>query len=184
MKYQNIILYILLGLSFLSCSSLKQAKMHEDRVLLDETNSQLIEGKYNINSLNNKASFNLMGLFFTGGYRMFRNLDYRHDSTSYIQFKFLDKKTLSLEYMTEDSEIKSTKIKGKWKNSYFEVKRSHVLLPFIFMNLYRNRKLRIGLLENGNLTVDFNQISLGTAMLIFPFYDNDKSFDVQFKRIE
>lgn len=178
------VLLLIVSLSLLeSCSSLRKSVNNENRIVLNDTNFKLIEGKYRINSVDNKGSFGLTGFIFSGGYKLFKSYSISKDSLAYVRFEILDKKTLIMHYTTNDSTIKSTKIKGKLKDGYFVLKQSHVFLPFIFTNMYRNRQFRIGLLNNGNLITDHNQISLGTVLIIIPFYDNDKSFDVEFKRI-
>ena len=177
-----LILLITNLLLFTSCSSLRECLNNEQRVMLNESNFGLIEGKYSIHSVDNKGSFGLPGLIFAGGYKMFNSYVNKPDSLVYVEFKVQNKKNLVMYYFATDSVIKTTKIKGKLKDGYFILNQSHVFLPFIFTNLYRNRQFRIGLLDNGNLITDHNQISLGTTFVIIPFYDNDKSFDIEFER--
>lgn len=179
-----IVLLLIASLSLhTSCSSLRKSINNENRVMLNDSNFKLIEGKYRITSVDNKGSFDLTGFIFSGGYKLFKSYSIVQDSLAYVQFEVLDKKTLKMHYSTNDSNTKTTEIKGKLKDGYFVLKQSHVFLPFIFTNMYRNRQFRIGLLDNGNLITDHNQISLGTVYVIIPFYDNDKSFDVEFERL-
>ncbi len=81
--------------------------------------------------------------------------------TGQTQANILNSTLATLLDLAENSGIiKTKKIKGKLKNGYFELKRNHLLIPIIFTNLYRNRKFRLGLLNNGNLITDYNEISL------------------------
>ncbi len=179
------ITFLVVNIFFLvSCSSLRTCNDNKDRVVLNASNFRLIEGKYRVNAINNKGSFDLLGCIFAGGYKFFKYTDNCQDSSCYVQFEVLDKNTLRLSYLTTSQKIKSTKIKGKLKNGYFVMKQSHLFLSIIFTNLYRNRQFRMGLLNNGDLITDHNQISLGTAMVIIPFYDNEKNCNVEYKRIE
>ena len=180
-----IVLLLIVSLSLLaSCSSLRKSVNNENRIVLNETNFKLIEGKYNPNSVDGKGSSGLISSIFSGGYKMLRFLNYVPEScNNYVEIKVLNSKTLSLSYTTNKNSIKTTKLKGKLKNGYFVLKQSHVFLPFIITNIYQNRQFRIGLLNNGNLITDFNEITLGTAYVVIPVHDNDKSFDVEFERI-
>ena len=188
MKKKNIVILLFLGLYFLSsCSSLKNNNYNPNRVMLNNSNFKLIEGKYKINSIDNKGSFGL------DSYLLGNNLSYllkryefdsRSDSSHYVKFKFVDEKTLNVSYTENSGILKTKKIKGKLKDGYFELKRSSLLIPAILANLYRNRKFRIGLLDNGNLTTDYNEISFGTAIVIIPFWWNETDLDVEFERIQ
>jgi len=188
MKYKCEIIILFLGLFFLSsCSSLKNCIDNPDRIVLDNSNYKLIEGKYSIKSIDDKGSFGL------DSYILGNNLSYlfkrydkdnRSESSHYVEFEFVDEKTLNVTYIENSGTLKTKKIKGKLKNGYFEFKRNHLIIPIILANLFRNRQFRIGLLNNGNLITDFNEISFGTFIVIIPFFENSKDFDVEFERIE
>lgn len=74
-------------------------------------------------------------------------------------------------------------MKGKIKNGYFEMKRRVFFIPTIYLNVFRTTKFRIGILENDNLTTDYNQIAWGTGFVIIPFFDKEKEPDFEYKKI-
>lgn len=184
MKYKNIIIILSLILFiFSSCSSLRKSIDNADRVILDHSNFKLIEGKYSVKAIDKKGSFDLDLYIFGNNYKYIFNDTNNSDSSHYIGLEVINEKTLNISYMEKNS-IKTREVKGKLKNGYFVLKRSHLFIPIIFTNFYRNRQFRIGLLNNGNLITDYNGISFGTVMIVFPFYDNLKDFDIEFRRIQ
>ena len=184
MNYRVIILYLLTVVSITSCSSLRKSVNNKDRVVLNHSNFKLINGKYSVKAIDNKGSFDLTSCFFNNNYKYIFS-DYScSDSLCSVQLEVLDEKTLNISYVTEKSTIKKRKVNGKLKDGYFLLKQSHLFLPLIFTNLYRNRQFRIGLLNNGNLITDHNMISLGSVLVIVPFYLNEKNFDVEFERMD
>ena len=188
MKCKNIIFILSLNLSILSsCSTLKGSIDNENRVMLNNSNFKLIEGKYSIRASETSFS-NLDWYLFSNDYwYLFKNT-YYPDSSHYVKLEVVNKKTLNVSYVPksciENPKIETRKIRGRLKNGYFVLDRNLLVVPFIFTNLYRNRQLRMGLLNSGNLITDYNEISFGTVMIVFPFWVNDKDFDVEFRRIQ
>lgn len=182
MKYTKNLIILLLCLYFLSsCSSLKNSIDNPNRVILNNSNFKLIEGRYSIHSIDNKGRNLEWYILGSSLSYLFRSND--SDSSRCVIFEFANEKTLNISYTNNSGKLKLKTVNGKLKNGYFVFKRTNSLIPMIFTNLYRNSKFRIGLLTNGNLITDCNQISIGTAMIIFPFYMNDKYFDIEFERI-
>ena len=189
MKYNNIIIILFFSFLFIfsfSCASLNDTIDNEDRVILTPSNFKLIEGKYFIKSIDNRGTFNLdsyiLGTNFSYLFQSY-NHSIGSDSSRFIIIKVVDDKTLNISYFKGSTTLSTKKIKGKLKNGYFVLKRGHLFIPFIFTNLYRNRQFRMGVLNNGNLITDYSNITFGTVMIIFPYFEKDKDFDIEFKRI-
>jgi hypothetical protein len=163
---------------FFSCSTLKQAADCKDRIPLKETNLADLNGKYNNAQRPNKDSIktDLYSDIFDRGYTP-------KDSINYFQIKALDNNKLSVSYWDKNQIIKFKIFKGKINEDYFVFRRRFLVIPAIGVNLFRNRKFRIGLLPNGNIITDYNQVSLGSFYVILPFLEKKKYYGVEFERI-
>lgn len=177
MKYLVVLLFSNLFF-FGSCSGLKNNINTTDQVILNSSNYKLLDGTYESKSVSRKED--LYWYAFEG----VMNYQSQADSTGSITFKVIDKKHIEVSYIKTGTVVKSKIIKGKIKNGYFILNRKYLFIPMFFTNLYRDRVFRIGLLENGNIITDYNLVSFGTAMIIFPFRENTREYNVEFKRIE
>lgn len=169
-------LYYLLIISVLtSCATLKLDKLVGGQIELTKENLILLNGKYNRISTRETESEtgDLFWNLFTKGYNI------GDKKLCNIELKVIDEKNIEVTLMKNDSLIKSKVLKGKIKNGYFEFKKRVFILPTIFLNTFRTTKFRVGILENYNLTTDYNQISFGTGFVIIPFYEkeNEKNFE-------
>lgn len=177
MKYLVVLLLSNL-LFFGSCSGLKNNVNRTDQVMLNSSNFKLLDGTYESKSVRSKED--LYWYAFEG----VMNYQSYADSTGSITFKVIDKKHIEVSYVKRDTLVKRKIIKGKIKNGYFIFNRKYLFIPMLFTNLYRDRTFRVGLLENGNMITDYNLVSFGTAMIIFPFRENTREYNVEFRRIE
>lgn len=173
-------LYFLLIISILtSCATLKSDKYVDGQIELTNQNLNLINGKYTRNPVNQSEKWkgDLFWNFYTRGYNV------GADSLCAVELKIIDERRLNVTIMKNDSIIKSKILKGKIKNGYFEMKRRVFFIPTIYLNVFRTTKFRIGILENDNLTTDYNQIAWGTGFVIIPFFDKEKEPDFEYKKI-
>jgi hypothetical protein len=142
------------------------------------TNLADLNGKYNNKPMANRDSIktDLYWNIFDRGYNP-------KDSISYFEIKALANNKLSVLYWDNNHIVKSKIFKGKIKGDYFVFRRRFLIIPLIGVNLLRNRKFRIGLLSNGNIITDYNQISVGSFYVILPFLERRKYYGVEFERI-
>src|SRR5690606_3952150 len=99
------------------------------------------------------------------------------------EIKLLSKNEVSVSYWDITTLIKSKVIKGRIQDGYFVCKRKYLIIPALIVNLYQNRIFRLGLLSNGNLITDYNQISFGSFYFIIPDWKFTKQFGVEFQRL-
>lgn len=178
MKLKIQILFILIT-SLSSCSTFRKSVNNKNSIKLTVENRKLINGKYAVKSLLNKDSIqgDLYGNIFDRGYN-------KKNAVKFIELKVIEDQKILVNLYDGDSIVRSKIFKGKYKKGYFQFKRRWLVIPGIFLNIYRNRMFRIGLLENGNIITDHNQISLGTGFFIIPFYEYKKVMNIEFKRLE
>ena len=173
LAYYSIII-CLLG----SCATLKSDQFVEKQIALTKDNLELLNGKYSRASITrpNRYGGDLFGNFYDRGFNI------GADSLCFVDIKVIDKKHLKVNLLKEDSIIKSKVLKGKIKNGYFEMRRKKLVVPTLYLNVFRTSKFRVGLLENNNLTTDYKQISWGTGFFIIPFYEKEAEFDFEYKK--
>jgi hypothetical protein len=173
----KLIRFILILFLFSSCSTLKKSIKPESFIELTPTNIELINGRYEVNSTDSLNNNDLHWIIFDSGYN-------RKDSIESIELKVINNKKILITHYDGDSIVESKIFHGKIKDGYFQFRRKYLVIPILFVNLYRNRILRIGILKNSDLITDYNQISLGTFYFIFPFYSNKRNNNFEFKRIK
>lgn len=178
MTKTNLSLLFILILSISSCSTLRKAHRNEQIINLSSENRELINGRYNVNSLINQDSVegDLYWNIFDRGYN-------KSNTVEFIEIKAIDSNKILINHYDGDSIVKSKVFNGKYKNGYFQFKRRWLVIPGIFVNLYRNRMFRVGILVNGNIITDYNQISLGTVVFIWPFFENKREFNFEFEKM-
>ena len=173
----RIILWFLLTL-LCSCASLRKADNHAGRLPLSDSNLLKINGRYAhsaaIPGAEQKAG--LSWNIFDHGY----NPGTQHD---FIEIQMLTPNSVRVSYIDSTTVLKSKVFKAGIRNDYLVFKRKHLLLPFVFANVYRNRMFRIGLLPNGNIITDYKQLSVGSFYVILPFLETNKQFGVEFQKI-
>ena len=187
MRQITIIFFYTIFLS--SCACLKK-EVNENRIPLAESNLTLLDGKYERKSLPRSTDSLFIDLYST----LYADLYSHHlgnkiwiqlkNDTSFLELKVINKNRIRVSYMNESDIIDSKIMKGKIKNGYFEFRRRYFIVPIVILNLFRNSKTRIGLLNDNNLIVDGRNIAFGTIMVLFPFFHNDYEQDIIFQRIE
>ena len=185
MKQVTIFLLFLL---LSSCSSLRKKADNSDHIILTETNLTLLDGRYERKSVQlNKDSahgdlyWNLFANTYSFGNEKGLNLK---GDTNFVQLKVINEKRILVSHINGNEILTSKIMKGKIKDGYFEFRRIYLFIPMVFVNVYRDSKFRVGLLEDNNLTADFKQISFGTSFVIFPFHEKIEQENKIFKRIK
>ena len=174
-----------------SCACLKTNISNNDRVILSESNLTLLNGKYGRKSIQqDKDSLSIGDLYwnlFANSYSFLfgneKGLNIKSD-VDFIEIKIVNKNIIMASYINENDTLISKIMKGKIKNGYFELKRKCLIISIIFTNLYRSSKFRIGLSNSNNLMADYKQISFGTLIILYPFYEKKLENDMEYKRIE
>jgi hypothetical protein len=157
--------------------SIKQASKHTGLVELNTNNIDLLNGKYQENPVRPDTTriTTLSWEIFDHGY----NVD---KSKGYIEFKVINCNNILVSIHDSDSIVKSRVFQGEIKDGYFQFNRKYLIIPMIFVNLFRNRIIRVGILDNNNLITDYAQLSFGTLYVIIPFLNKNNQFDVEFKK--
>ncbi|WP_166962268.1 hypothetical protein [Yeosuana marina] len=99
-----------------------------------------------------------------------------HDKgdNDFVTLDVIDQRRIKVSLIHNDSIVNSKILKGRLKNNRFVFNRRTVIYPFLLANVYKDSKVRIGLLNNNNLSVDCKMTSFST-WLILPSYDSNKS---------
>ena len=172
-------IYFILLISVLaSCASLKSDKNVNGQINLTKENLTLLNGNYSRKPLNQSENWkgDLFWSFYTKGISGV-------DSLCVAKITVIDEKNLKVTLIENDKVLKSKILKGKLKNGYFEMNRRVFFIPAVFLNVFRTTKFRIGILDNKNLTTDFKEIAFGTGFFIIPFFNKDKEFDFEYKKV-
>lgn len=171
---------IIIGLMlFTSCSTLRRAYENNEITDLTADNIEILNGKYLDEPFfkSNPSHGDLHWYLFDRGYNF-------KDSIKYIEFKSISPKRILVRSFDGETLVKEKAFKGKIKDGYFVFNKRYLLIPALFMNVYRDRQIRIGKLKNKNLITDYNQVTFGTGLFVFPFFENRKEFNVEFGRLE
>ena len=179
-KMKNLILLItLVGIS--SCTGLKKLPSNNTRINLTDKNLSAFNGKYEVMTIDSSYRTLDYALLVKSPYD-YKNIPSKED---YISMEVISKKKIRVSSFENDQLIHSKILKGKLKNNHF-VFRTRFVVPFFFLaiNGLSFQKTRIGLLENGNLTMD--TAGGGVALLgVFPMGGGDsKHYKHIFRKIK
>jgi hypothetical protein len=147
-------IFILTSLLFIfSCSILKPVTENNKMVALNEINLSVLNGTYYENtSVSLKSNFSsLYWSFFLKGKVHYND---HYNGEEFIRLQVINPNKIKVSLIREDSTIDSRVLKGGIKNNSFEFKRRWVFYPILFTNLYKDSKVRVSILQNGNLSVD------------------------------
>jgi len=180
---------IIVFVTLTSCASLKKSVDTGNRIVLTDSTLSLIEGRYERESVQlEKDSFPVADLYwnlYANTYSFIfgndKGLNQKGD-TNFIELKVLNKNEILAVYASSSEILTSKVLKGKVKNGYFVFKRKYLFIPFVFANIYRNTKFRIGLLNDMNLIADYKEIGFATFYVILPDFRNISENDMIFKR--
>lgn len=159
----------------LSCSSFKEIKNNENRVILTKENINLLDGIY-IN--NTEVKVLPMDYFWGKNYKMKEynsvyKLVYQQKAPYLVRLKVLNAKQIQITIFVNDKILKSYVLKGKLDNGYFVQNRKMYMIPMLVFNVYHNSKFRIGKLKNNNLITDYSQKEY--VNYVFDFINNSKN---------
>ncbi len=174
---KNIILLLFI-LAFTSCATFKADSLAENRQSLLKENLKKFEGNFggvskdtlsiglhylvNENSLNKEC--------FAERYK--------------VDLKFVDKKHLQIDFYTDTTIIKSKILKFKVRRDCLFIKKFVEVNTVILATGTRVSNTRIGLLGNGNLTIDTAELQIA-FFLMFPFVDRKiEYYGLEFERTE
>ena len=178
--FRNIIFLLFLGF-LTSCATFKKNEFANEQRKLTKENLHLLNGTYKNSSLTKTDSLR-DNLFFSGTGR----IPYNFEETEFysIKLEVINDKRVQVNILKNNEALTSYKIKGKLKNGYFEGRRKYFFVPTIYLNVFRTRKFRIGILENDNLITDFKEIAFGTGFVIIPFYDKTLESNFEYKKLD
>ncbi|WP_148267929.1 hypothetical protein [Flavobacterium branchiophilum] len=156
-----------------SCVSLKKLEQNDKQVTLTKSNLNLLNGTYQ----NNNENYDIEYEYFWGSF--LRSSEFKKayllankGKRNYIvSINVISEKKINIEISINGEVIKSKIIKGKIKNGYFEQNRKLFTIPALLVNVFHNSKLRIGLLNNGNIITDKKSIEFGTYYFFYPFLE-------------
>ncbi|MDH7462972.1 hypothetical protein QEG73_16875 [Chitinophagaceae bacterium 26-R-25] len=177
MKPLLSILFLCQTLLLFSCACLTKTVDNENRIPISSANLNDLNGTFKNNSRIGKDSIKgvLYSDIFDFGYNP-------KDSINFFEFKAVASNKLLVTYWDNNQIKKQKTFTGKFDNGYFVFKRKYLVIPAVMVNLYRNRKFRVGLLKNGNLITDYKQISLGSFYVILPYFDKHKEYNIEFEK--
>ncbi|CAM3768765.1 Lipoprotein [Flavobacterium branchiophilum] len=172
-RIQKILLLLIYCCINFSCVSLKKLEQNDKQVTLTKSNLNLLNGTYQ----NNNENYDIEYEYFWGSF--LRSSEFKKayllankGKRNYIvSINVISEKKINIEISINGEVIKSKIIKGKIKNGYFEQNRKLFTIPALLVNVFHNSKLRIGLLNNGNIITDKKSIEFGTYYFFYPFLE-------------
>jgi hypothetical protein len=175
--------FILLIIAILasSCSALKLLVHNDSLQTLTENDLSKFDGDYEIFSIDSSFRTSEFALTYSSKFD-FKNLPNTNDRINLLS---TDRRHLKVTVYKNDKVIKTKIIKGYLSQSYFHFKLSNIstIRPFYFiLNGYATQRNRIGLLKNGDLTLDSDG---GAALLlvIMPIFGSGTElYNLVFKR--
>ncbi len=173
-KYNSWLLFLLIIVS--SCSTLKIPIKVEHQIDLTLNNLTLLNGVYNRLSTDNLGS-NVRDLFWDFFLR-----GYPDDKQDFIRLAFQDERHVKISLIKKDSVITTKSLKGRIRNNTFEFNRRVKIIPLIVSNVYKDSKIRIAILQNGNLNVDAKTMTYGIIYFIIPAGGAEKRYNMQFEK--
>lgn len=164
-----------------SCTSLKPIVQSGSLQTLTETDLSKFNGDYEIFSIDTSFRTSEFALTYSSKFDL-RNLPMTNDRINLLS---IDRSHLKVTVYKKDKVVKTKIIKGHVSQNYFQFKLTRIstIRPFYFiLNGYATQKNRIGLLKNGDLTLD--TAGGGVLLLvIMPIFGTDgELYNLVFKR--
>ena len=171
----KILICLTLSCLFVSCASLRKTELSGDEIELTNDNIKLLNGTYNRYSedttwcalVHNDLGDNLYLISHKG---------------DRVNISVHNNRSIRVTLLNESDTIKSKVFRGKIEYGYFNFRRRVKVIPVILGNVFWNGKTRIGLLNNGNITVDSRKVLFG-HILFFPAIDSEKAYGVKHTKI-
>jgi hypothetical protein len=170
-----------------SCNSLKPVVQHNSLQTLNFNDISKFDGEYNI--LSSDTSYPTLAHALTFSDKKYLN-DFNHlnilaEKDVRLKIKSIDDTHLKITVYRNNKVLKTKILRGKLSDNYFQFTSTKIssISPFyLILNRYRKQENRIGLLENGDLTLDSYE---GGVLLLFvmPTFGGDSgSYNLIFKR--
>lgn len=162
------VLLLLTGL-LCSCSTLKEPVLNDQRIEMTSENLAAMNGIYRRSAVSDTISDrhycpnNLFhSLFLYPG----RYLWDTKNEGDLVELEVIDAKKIKVTLWVDGKIDKEKILKGKIASNTFEFNRRSLLVPLLFMNYYEDRKTRISVLQNGNLSMDTATGAVGNFLII------------------
>ncbi len=160
--YISVIATVLL---LTSCAKpLLTAIDNHDRIKLDQTTLNRLTGDYEIMTIDTLRT-TLPSSFMNDKTFHFENLPGKDDKVS---IEIIDGNKMKMTLIDNGQVIKQKTIKFKLTDNYIEYRRNYISLFLVIINGSSSTQARIGLLTNGNITMDMSFMRMGFLGLI-PF---------------
>ena len=159
--------------SMFSCSTLRNAPDDVALQTLNPDNLNMLDGKYE--RFGSKRDTDIFRDLFVR--------EYNEDPTDHIVLKVIDARHIEVTLINSDLKAKCEIRKGKIEGNYFVFKRKIRFHPRVITNLFKESSVRIGLLDNGNLTANSRGLVYGTTLFLFPFGEGEKRFGIEHKKL-
>ena len=172
-KYVSILWMCL----FTSCATLKKSVLLENEISLTKDNITLINGQYQRGTKECMWSDLVRNLYLIcrkGDAVQLSVVNEKH-----VRVTVLDKEN----NLNEIDTIRSKIFRGKIKEGHYLFKRRYLIFPLILGNFFFTGRVRIGVLKNGNLSVDHGWFFVGNFM-IFPAADIERFNDCEHEKIQ
>ena len=174
---RKLIQVLLIILIISSCSTLKHSDLVDNQVALTNNNLDLLNGCYN-RFPNDSLHGDARDLF---GMLSLKNHDFKYKG-KYVKLTVIDEKHIKFDLVNNDSITYTKTLKGKLKNNEFVFNRQMKIIPVIVATIYMDSKVRIGILDTGDLIVDAKHLEYGLTYFVLPLGGGDKKYDQKFER--
>lgn len=160
-----------------SCRSLKPIVQTDSLQTLGANDLAKFNSDYEIFSVDTSFRTSEFVLAYSGKFN-FENLPKGNDR---INLFSTDSKHLKVTVYKDDKVVKTKIIKGRLSQNYFQFKLTHISFHLV-INGYSTQKSRIGLLKNGDLTLDTDGGGV-LLLVVFPtFGSGAELYNLVFKR--
>jgi hypothetical protein len=172
---------IVLSIFSNSCTSLKPITANSSLQTIGPSEISKFNGNYEIISLDSSFRTLEYALTFSGQFD-FLDLPKNNDR---VNMAIIDSRHLKISVYKSDTLIVSRIIKGRIFQNYFHSNLTSIAFvkPFYgILNIYRRQKVRLGLLQSGDLILDCD--TGGVLLLVaFPIFgSSDEQYNLVFKR--
>ncbi len=178
---KSLSILTLLSLLCISCSTLSKIQQSNNQELNNFNQLKIIEGDFHLKSDSTCGGLDLADAF---NFKTDFNCINHSDSTHFIRLSTLRKKRLKAELFHADTLIEKRLFKGKLKHNYF------VLKPYFsatskygVLNAIRSRQTRVGVMQNGNLTLDSQNGGCGLFLVLPIICTSNSHYNNEFQRI-
>lgn len=178
---KETILILITGI-FFSCSTLKRIQPNDNKKINNVNSLKAINGDYKLNQNEHCGGMSLDAAF---DFKTEFNCINKPYSTYFMRLTTLDEKRIKAELFQGNKLIEEKTLRGKLRKNYFIINAS-LKFPLFYgiFNVYRSRKTRIGVLPNGNLTIDNDTGGCGMLVVLPLICSGNDSYGIKYKRIK